>query len=236
MKFGEMRKVTLLDYPDKAACTVFTAGCNFRCPFCQNVSLLEQSSSEQVYDSSDVLEFLQTRKGLLDGVCISGGEPLINETLEAFIKEVKALGFLVKLDTNGSNPEILERLISNELLDYVAMDVKNSKEKYAKTIGLPEYDVSKNYDVSKIDESIKLLLSGKIQYEFRTTLVREFHTAEDLTALTNWIKGAENYFLQKFIASEGVLQSGLNGFSDEEMIAMLKTAKKAVPTAKLRGM
>ncbi|MCL2820652.1 MAG: anaerobic ribonucleoside-triphosphate reductase activating protein [Oscillospiraceae bacterium] len=231
MFFGRIQKLTLLDYPDKTACTLFTAGCNFRCPFCQNSPLLnlETSSKEQMHSSEEILGFLETRKGLLDGVCISGGEPLQSEGLEEFISSIKNLGFLVKLDTNGSFPHKLERLIAHGMVDYIAMDIKNSPEKYAQTIGVHEYDIS------PVMKSIDMLLQNKVPYEFRTTVVRELHTAEDLLSLANRICGAENYYLQRFIDSEGVLQSGLNGYTDEEMHELLRIVKQVIPAAGLRG-
>jgi pyruvate formate lyase activating enzyme len=242
MIFGGIHKLTLLDYPEKTACTVFTVGCNFLCPFCQNVSLIVEVE-EQQYDigqavqangkrtitESEVLAFLETRRGLLDGICIGGGEPLLHERLEGFIDNVKTLGFLVKLDTNGSFPDKLEKLIKSGKIDYVAMDIKNSPEKYAKTIGLPEYDIS------SIEKSIQILRNSVIPYEFRTTVVREFHSLDDLLSIAHWISWAENYYLQGFINSGGVLQRGLNAYTDQEMQMFLEEIKKILLNTELRG-
>jgi len=236
MVFGGLQKLTLLDYPDKTACTLFTVGCNFICPFCQNASLIvsdkdnldDECGKKRLY-TSDVLEFLEKRQGLLDGVCISGGEPLIREELEEFIDEVKKLGFLVKLDTNGSDPEKLDRLIKAGKIDYIAMDIKNSQEKYAQTIGITDYDIS------SINESINLLLSHAPDYEFRTTVVREFHDENDLISITHWIAGAKRYFLQKFTRSPGVLNNGLHDYSETEMQRMLSKVIKSLPITELRG-
>jgi len=256
MVFGGIQKLTLLDYPEKTACTIFTAGCNFRCLFCHNASLLFSGEAEAVvpgsaeavvpgsaeafvsYSSevsppaiteSEILAFLETRRGLLDGVCISGGEPLLYNEPGSFIKKVKALGFLIKLDTNGSLPNRLEKLIDSGTIDYVAMDIKNTPEKYGLTIGLPDFDIS------SVRKSVELLLSGKIPYEFRTTVVRELHTADDLVSIARWISGAKKYYLQGFIDSEGVLESGLHGYSSEEMHGFLDRVKGIIPDAQLRG-
>jgi len=231
MIFGGIQKLTLLDYPDRTACTLFTTGCNFNCPFCQNKTLIDPATAEdtQAISSSEVISFLETRQGLLDGVCISGGEPLIHDDLDDFLSEVKKLGFLIKLDTNGSYPDKLHKLIESGMLDCVAMDIKNSPEKYAETIGLP------SYNVSPIEESIKLLRSSSIPFEFRTTVVREFHTEKDLLEIAQWISGADKYYLQGFVDSDGVMQKGLHGYSAEEMQEFLSSIKTALPNAELRG-
>lgn len=229
MLFGGMQKLTLLDYPDKTACTLFTAGCNYRCPFCHNGSLVFPAGKSDWVDEGEILMFLETRQGLLDGVCISGGEPLMHQELSGFIKKVKAMGFSVKLDTNGSFPEKLKKLVGSGLIDYVAMDVKNTPEKYAKTVGVS------GYDVAPIQESVSFLLEGSIPYEFRTTVVREFHTAADLLSLAGWIAGADKYFLQNFIDSEDVLQKGLHGYSKPELEGILGEIRGLLPSAELRG-
>ena len=235
MVFGGFQKVTLLDYPGKTACTLFTTGCDFRCPFCQNSSLVcpdmaEQASKDvQTITESEILSFLKTRHDLLDGVCISGGEPLLHNELGSFIKDIKEMGFLVKLDTNGNHPDKLKELIESGLIDYVAMDIKNTPEKYAMTAGIPDIDIS------AIEESVKILLSGIAAYEFRTTVVREFHTGEDLMSIAQWVSGARKYFLQRFVNSDGVLTNGLQGYSDEEMHQFLVTVKSVLPTAEIRG-
>jgi len=233
--FGGIQKVTLLDYPDKTACTLFTIGCNFRCPFCQNSSLVEPEKSgdaageAQRIKASEIIDFLKKRQGLLEGVCISGGEPLLQDGLYDFIKDVKGMGFLVKLDTNGGEPEKLKEIITSGTIDYIAMDIKNTPEKYAETIGVPEYDAS------KIKESVNILLSSEVQYEFRTTVVRELHCTEDILNIAKWISAADRYFLQGFINFDGVMQKGLSGYSNEEMQELLRNVKKIQPAAELRG-
>jgi len=235
MVFGGIQKVTLLDYPGETACTIFTVGCDFACPFCQNASLLNERQVDGL-GQEDVLCFLATRRGLLDGVCISGGEPLLQDELEFFIDEIKKAGFLVKIDTNGSDPKKLKRLLESGKIDYVAMDIKNSPEKYARTIGLPEYDIT------PIDESINLLLTwanlndSKASCEFRTTVVKEYHTEDDLLSIARWISGTQKYFLQSFVDSDGVKSKGLHSYSNNEMQQIIKTVKTVLPTAELRGM
>jgi len=235
MVFGGLQKFTMLDYPDKAACTLFTIGCNFRCPYCQNASLINSSAKSQIITEAETLDFLKTRKGLLDGVCISGGEPLEHNDEEtqiqmvAFIAKVKAMGFLVKLDTNGSYPDKLERFISSGNIDYIAMDIKNSPQKYAQTIGLPDYDVS------LIEKSINILHNSGISYEFRTTVVRDFHEYDDLLEIAKWISGAERYFLQRFVDSGTVLKRGLREYSDTELGQFVQKLKTFLSAVELRG-
>jgi len=229
MVFGGIQKVSLIDYPEKTACTLFTIGCNFNCPFCHNSSLIDPAGGGQVITTTEVLSFLETRKGLLDGVCISGGEPLLQNELEIFIKDVKDMGFLVKLDTNGNNPGKLKEMIETGKIDYIAMDIKNTPEKYAMTTGIP------GYEASPVRESVDILISCSVPYEFRTTVVREFHNVEDLCAIAKWISGARKYYLQGFRNSDGVLQSGINGYSNYEMQEFLNSIKSLIPTAELRG-
>ncbi len=187
-----LQKLSLLDYPEKLAATVFTGGCNLRCPFCHNASLVMRFSQCQRISEDEVLSFLEKRKGLLDGVCISGGEPLLQEYLEDFIIKIREKGFLVKLDTNGTFPDMLDSLIKRSLVDYVAMDIKNSFEKYPMTVGISDFDPK------PIFESAEILMRASIPYEFRTTLVRAYHTDDDIEKIGRAIKGAKNYFLQNF--------------------------------------
>lgn len=229
MVFGGIQKLTLLDYPDKTACTLFTQGCNYRCPFCHNASLVMPAGGNQGIDEEAVLDFLKTRQRLLDGVCISGGEPLMYRELGTFIARVKALGFSIKLDTNGSFPDALEELVASKLVDYVAMDIKNAPEKYPQTIGLAAYDLT------PVTRSVAFLLSGKVPYELRTTVVREFHTQADLVSLARWIKGAEKYYLQGFVDSGDMLAEGLSGYSAAEMACLLASIRDVLPNAQLRG-
>lgn len=226
-----LQKLTLLDFPGKVACTVFTAGCNFRCPFCHNASLVIDRHKNAAIPQEKFFSFLSMRKGILDGVCVTGGEPLVQQGIEEFLERIRSLGFLVKLDTNGSFPDRLKRLAEDGLIDYVAMDIKNSREKYGRTIGIEEYDVT---DISR---SVEYLLEGNVPYEFRTTVVREFHEREDFEAIGQWIRGAERYYLQQFRDSGDLIQKdGLHGYTPEMMEQALEIVKKNVKTAELRGL
>ena len=228
MLINGFQKMTLLDFPGKVACTVFLGGCNFRCPFCHNAGLVLGSNPES-YTEEEILSYLEKRKGLLDGVCITGGEPTLRPDLLPFIEKVKALGFAVKLDTNGTNPALLKELLDKELVDYVAMDIKNSFEKYPETCGL---DVM---ELDSIKESIALLIGGKVDFEFRTTVVSPLHTAEDIEALAKEISGAEKYFIQNFVDSGELLGGGMTALPRETLDQMLTTARKYIPETQLRG-
>ncbi len=227
MFFAGLQKLTLLDYPGKMACLLFTMGCNFRCPFCHNGSLVRAEDSAEITEE-EVLSFLTKRKGLLDGVCITGGEPLLHGELAEFIKKVKKLGYSVKLDTNGSFPEKLKALVSEGLIDYVAMDIKNSFGCYEETTGV-------NVNLNKIKESIDFLMQGTVDYEFRTTLVKELHTKESMEEIGKIIKGAKRYFLQNFVDSGDVLCENMHPLSESELSQMKKIAEKYVPDTSLRG-
>ncbi|WP_286946488.1 anaerobic ribonucleoside-triphosphate reductase activating protein [Acetobacterium sp. UBA5834] len=229
MNIGGVQRLSLLDYPDKTCCTIFTVGCNYRCPFCHNASIVENKLSEKGVLQKEVMDFLKRRLGILDGVCITGGEPLLQDQLENFIREIKALGFLVKLDTNGSLPKKLKQLIETGLVDYVAMDIKNSPDSYGQTIGI------NNYNLDLIKESVDLLLSNIVPYEFRTTVVRQLHTSKDMLAIAQWLKGAEHYYLQNFVDSGDILEGGLSGFSREEMQAFQELIRPIIPSVELRG-
>ncbi len=223
-----LQKLTLLDYPEKMACTVFTHGCNFRCPFCHNASLVVESASQRI-SIDELKEFFQKRKGILDGVCITGGEPLLQKDIKEFIELIKSYGYLVKLDTNGSYPEKLKELVNAGILDYVAMDVKASPEKYPVLTGID------GFDVTPINESISFLKEGKVPYEFRTTVVREFHEPQDFFKIGEWIKGCEKYYLQQFVDSGDVISGGLSAYSPEEMEEIRQKILPLVPVAQLRG-
>ena len=186
-----LNKTTLLDYPGRVAATVFTSGCNFRCPFCHNGHLVLKPSALEVYSEGEVFSFLLKRRNVLKGVCITGGEPTLQADLPDFIRRVKELGYSVKLDTNGYEPEVLETLLKEKLLDYVAMDIKNCKEKYAQTVGL------EGFETGRIEKSVALLKASGIDYEFRTTVVREFHEREDLRKIGMWLSGCARLFLQQ---------------------------------------
>lgn len=229
MKFYGMQKMTLLDYPGYVACTLFTGGCNFRCPFCHNALLVLDLDENYTIPEEEVLAFLKKRQGLLDGVCVTGGEPLINKDIGDFLSKVKELGFKIKLDTNGTNPALLKELVSQKLVDYVAVDIKNSPEKYAETVGL------KSFDMSTINETVKFLMSGCVDYEFRTTVTKQFHTEKSMEEAARFIRGAKRYFLQNFVDSGNLIGSGITGQSKEEMEKLLAVVKKYVPDSCLRG-
>jgi pyruvate formate lyase activating enzyme len=228
--FAGLQKLTLLDYPGKVACTLFTNGCNFRCPFCHNSALVVRAGEQTFYKNDEILAFLKKRLGILDGVAITGGEPTLMPGLYDFISEVKALGYSVKLDTNGTNPKLLKRLVNNSLVDFVAMDIKNTREKYAETVGL-----AKDYDLSSIEESKDFLMENKVDFEFRTTVAKPFHTAEDFYKIGEWLKGEEKYFLQQFKDSGDIIGSGISAYSEEEMKSFLEVLLPFVPNAQLRG-
>ena len=229
MNIQGLQKVTLLDYPEKVACTVFTAGCNFRCPFCHNASLVTHIDAENTIPMEEIMAFLKKRQGILDGICVTGGEPLLQPDLEEFLVNVKELGYQVKLDTNGSNVEKLRNLTEKKLVDYVAMDIKNSQEKYGQTIGI------ENYDMKHINDSVDFLLEGTVAYEFRTTVVREFHNREDFADIGRWIQGAKKYFIQSFVDSGDVISMGLHSYSKDILTQALEVVRQYVPEAQLRG-
>lgn len=224
------QKLTLLDFPDKIACTVFTGGCNLRCPFCHNGSLVRPGEATKGgVDPDEFLAFLRKRQGTLDGVCVSGGEPLLQPDIDTLLREIRALGFAVKLDTNGSFPDRLRSLVEQGLVDYVAMDIKNSRARYGETVGIP------GYDTAPIEESVAYLLSDAVPYEFRTTVVREFHTLDDFAAIGAWLRGARRYYLQHFVDSGDLLQEGLHGWEREEMEAAAAAVRPFIPTVAVRG-
>ena len=220
MIFGGFQKLTLLDFPGQVACTLFTKGCNFYCPFCHNAPLVNKLEEASSYPEEEILAFLKKRQGVLEGVCITGGEPLIHPDLPDFIKKVKSLGYKVKLDTNGSFPEKLKELVSCQLVDYVAMDIKNSFPKYPLTAG------NFNVDISKIEESIDFLLEGNVPYEFRTTVCDNLHTIEDIEAICQRIKGADKYFIQNFLNSGNIIGKDLSPLPEETIRAMCAISQK----------
>ncbi len=229
MKICGFQKMTMLDFPGKVACTVFTGGCNFRCPFCHNALLVTDIDDSLTFTEEEIITYLYKRSGIIDGVCITGGEPLLQKDISDFCAEIKDTGMLIKLDTNGSYPEKLEELVSNGLVDYVAMDIKNSKQKYGVTVGKPDFDIS------PIEKSIKFLLSDKVDYEFRTTVVNEFHTADDIAAAAEWISGAKRYFLQGFVDSGSLIGENLSAVPAEKMNEFCRRAQDFVPNTTLRG-
>ncbi len=226
MRIGGLQKLTLLDYPQKVACTVFLQGCNLRCPFCHNTPLLHGT---QDIPEQEVLAFLKKRQGILDGVVFSGGEPLLSAELEDFIRSVKAIGYQIKLDTNGTFPDRLQNLLSQGLLDYVAMDVKNAPGKYAQTVG-------RDGCLDAVRESVELLKNCAIPYEFRTTVVDELHEPEDFSAIGQWLQGSPQYFLQPFCDSGDILQPNLHATSKEKLEHCLTIVRDYIPNTTIRGM
>lgn len=225
-----LQKLTLLDYPGKMACTVFTGGCNFRCPFCHNASLVIPSKFGAVMPTEEFFAFLERRRGILQGVCVSGGEPTLMFDLEDFIKRIKAMGFLVKLDTNGSRPEILKSLVGSGLVDYVAMDIKNSPDMYPVTVGID------GFDVSPILESAAFLMSGAVDFEFRTTLVSGHHTEREMRLIGEWLKGTPRYYLQNFVDSGDLISEEIGGLDKNTTEALCNLLKSYIPNAEIRGL
>jgi pyruvate formate lyase activating enzyme len=229
MRIAGLQKLTLLDYPGKVASTVFTAGCAFRCPFCHNAALVLPEREQRLLEEGEVLNYLKKRAGILDGVCLTGGEPLLQDDIGDFIRKVKALGYKVKLDTNGTLPDALERLLGDGLIDFVAMDIKSDPAHYAEATGIPRYDPA------PVIRSAALLMGGGAEYEFRTTVVKELHTKNNFTAIGQWLRGAGTYILQGFRDSGDVIRQGLHACSPEEMRAMAEEARQYIPNTKIRG-
>ena len=228
MKIHGLQKMTLLDFPGKVACTVFLGGCDLRCPFCHNAELID-GSAPAVMEEDGLLRFLETRKGLLDGVAFTGGEPLLRGDLAPLMRRIREMGFAVKLDTNGTHPEHLRALTDEGLIDYVAMDIKNSPERYALTAGLEDMDLA------PVRESVKILLEGKTDYEFRTTVVAELHDADSFRQIGPWIRGARRYFLQQFTDRDTVPFGGFHAPAAEDMRSWAEIMRPFVPETKLRG-
>jgi pyruvate formate lyase activating enzyme len=234
MKILGLQKMTLLDFPGKIACTVFLGGCNFRCPFCHNGSVAMGEGAE-VMSREEFLAFLQARRGRLEGVCVSGGEPTLLCDLPDFIRSIREMGFAVKLDTNGTRPDMLKGLIDEGLLDYVAMDIKNSPEKYEATAGLScEEGIQNRPLIDRIAQSASLLMEGRVDFEFRTTIVRELHEAEDMDAIGRWLQGDEKFYLQTYRDEGDLLVEGFTPHSEEEKETLVNHLKKYIPRAKLR--
>lgn len=229
MRIHGFNKTTLLDYPEHVAATVFTGGCNFRCPFCHNASLVLQPGECPVIPEEEVLGHLRKRRGILEGVCITGGEPTLQKDLKEFICKVKDMGFLVKLDTNGYRPEVLRQLLSEGLLDYVAMDVKAALPNYTKVTGCPQLDLS------RIEESIAILKNSRISYEFRTTVVKGLHTVEEFEEIGRMLKGCRAYYLQAYRDNENVISQGYAAYPAQIMRDMKEMARKYIDKVELRG-
>lgn len=228
MTINGMQKLTLLDYPGNVACLIFTQGCNFRCPFCHNSGLLDMNNNCEKIDEKEVFKYLEKRRGLLDGVCISGGEPLLQKDIVDFIRKVKDLGYKVKLDTNGSSPKKLKQLIEDGLIDYVAMDIKNDFLNYDKTAGMCT-------NIDNIKKSIEIIENSNIEYEFRTTIVKQFHDVGRLEKIIQYIGPNARYYIQNYQDCSSVLQRGLNGFDNEELLNIKNTLGVKYPNLVVRG-
>lgn len=239
MKILGLSKTTLLDYPNRVACTIFLGGCNFRCPFCHNKDIVLASGRITEYSQDEFFTFLKKRKGILTGVCITGGEPTIHDDLPDFIAVVKELGYKVKLDTNGSNPTMLAALIADRQIDYCAMDIKNRPEKYDTSVSFTASPAV--YDLSKIRQSVELLLSqpctdsNSFSYEFRTTLVKELHEESDIRAICEWITGAKAYYLQSYVESDGVFCKRFHAHDESTLRAFEHLCQTYIPNTHLRG-
>lgn len=229
MVISGMQKLTLLDYPGKTACLLFTQGCNFRCPFCHNKDLLENNKPDLPVSEEEVFNYLNKRQGILDGVCITGGEPLLQKDIESFIKKIKDMGFKVKLDTNGSCPATLKKLLDNNLLDYIAMDVKDDFSSYDKTSGIAAINIE------NIKKSIDIIENSNVEYEFRTTVVKELHDYNHLEHICEYIGKNAKYYIQNYRDCDTVLNRGLTGFSETELLDIEKRLKVTYPNVMIRG-
>lgn len=230
VQIAAFQKLTLLDFPGTVACILFTNGCNFRCPFCHNKGLVLPGEETAQVDENEILDYLAKRKGILEGVNITGGEPMLHADLPELLQKIKALGYKIKVDTNGTRPDMLRHLVENDLVDYIAMDIKNAPEAYPETIGLPKADLD------AICASKTYLMEARIPYEFRTTVVKGLHDTEKLIQIAKWIAGAEAYFLQSYTDSGHVLSpEGLSAFSEEEMRIFAEAIRPYVPSAQVRG-
>lgn len=229
MDFSGWEKLSLVDFDDNVSTTLFVAGCNMRCPFCHNSQLVLHPGDAPKIPWEEIYGFLEKRQGVLDAVCISGGEPTLMPDLIEKIRQIKGFGYLVKLDSNGSNPQILKYLYEEKLVDYFAMDIKGSKEKYGLISGLP------NINLAPYEESVEFLINSGCNHEFRTTAIEEFHSDEDFEAIANWIKGAKRYFIQKYIDSENCISHGLHPISKAKALRAAEVVSKSVGFVSLRG-
>ncbi len=224
-----LQKLTLLDYPGQIAATVFLGGCNMRCPFCHNASLVIPEKQGATMPDEEFFSFLESRKGKIRAVCISGGEPTLYPGLYEFTERIKSMGYLVKLDTNGTHPEILSALLADGLLDYVAMDIKNSPFRYGETVGI------QGFDIEPVSESAALLMRSGADFEFRTTVCRELHAEEDIRNIGMWLSGDEKFFLQSFKDSGDLIGSGFTAYTSDEMLRLTSIIKEYIPRAEKRG-
>ncbi|MBO7345484.1 MAG: anaerobic ribonucleoside-triphosphate reductase activating protein [Clostridia bacterium] len=229
MLISGLEKMSLVDYDGFVSATIFTGGCNFRCGFCHNSPLVLGYKSLPIIDENQVLDYLKKRKGLLDGVCISGGEPTLQKDLPAFIEKIKALGYSVKLDTNGTSPDLVKSLWENGLVDYFATDIKSDKKGYSNIIGID------GYDLSKVEKTVDYFLNNGVNYELRTTLIKEYHDNQVMKNIGEWIKGANKYFLQKYIDNENCIRSGYSEVSKEQAEEFKALLSPLIPNTYLRG-
>lgn len=230
MEIHGFRKTTLLDYPEHLSCVLFLGHCNFRCPFCHNSDLVLSPSTQPIISEEEVLSYLKKRQGILEGVCITGGEPSLQSDLPAFIAKIKKLNYKVKLDTNGYQPSVIKKLCEENLIDYIAMDIKNSKTHYAKTTGLPFIKME------NIEESVSYLLENHVKYEFRTTVTKELHSRDDLIEIGKWLKGCSSYYLQAYKESPGVISPVFSSYSKEELLSLKTLICEYIPHTYIRGL
>ena len=229
MEIFGLEKLSLVDYDGFVSATVFTGTCNFKCGFCHNSPLVLGAHELEQIPEEDVLSYLEKRKGILEGVCVTGGEPTLQKDLPAFLEKLKKIGYSVKLDTNGTNPDLVKTLNENGLCDYFAMDIKNDRENYASIIGFDKYDTK------KVEKTVEYFLSGKADYELRTTLIKEYHKKDNIVKIGEWIKGAKKYFLQKFKASDSCITLGLNEIDTDTAKEYQTTLSKYINNVSLRG-
>lgn len=229
MQIYGMEKLSLVDYDGKVCCTLFTAGCNFKCGFCHNGPLVVDTNKLQPLDINEVLSYIDSRKKLLDAVCVSGGEPTLYKDLPTFLEKIKKFGIDIKLDTNGTNPQMIKSLDKNGLVDYFAMDIKNDRKNYSKIIGVDDFD-TKN-----VEESVDYLISKGNGYEFRTTLIKEYHDENNMIEIGKWIKGANKYRLQQFKETDGCIYKGLSAVEENTAQVFVDVLKEYVLDTALRG-
>ncbi len=230
MKIMGMEKMSLVDFDGYVAATLFTGGCNFSCPFCHNAPLVKGVNDLPYLSEKEVFEYLEKRKGILDGVCITGGEPTLHPDLPILMEKIKKLGYKIKLDTNGTNPELVKSIDENGLCDYFAMDIKNDKKAYAKIIGFD------HYDTKKVEQTVEYFLCKKSNYEFRTTLIAEFHKKQNILEIAKWIKGANKYFLQKFKLGDNCLDAdNLSPVDNQTTLEYLEILRESIPNVATRG-
>lgn len=229
MKIYGLNKTTLLDYPGRVAATIFLGGCNFRCPFCQNSSLILDPGSQPEIPEEEVLSFLKKRKRILEGVCVTGGEPTLSPELPAFLKKIRTLGYPIKLDTNGTRPKLLKSLAEQELIQMTAVDIKACPDNYPSLCGML------HPDLNAVKETVEFLKNGTLDYEFRTTVVRELHSEKDFIEIGQWLSGAKAYYLQAYRDSGEVLQPGFSSYTREELMYFREILKRTIPLVEIRG-